>query len=175
LSPSEEEEEEEEDNDQYGLFDSDLERQIAQSSGVSDTADLPAEEKPRRRSWDEVIPGISDETKKMYEQWDDIFDGDKDEPIVSLLDPPLSVPKPDQIRDEREAEQWLKTLLARLAQQGVVLDVCEHFSPIDCYRLLVDEILPEAQVHPKLASTGFIQHYSTWESCEKCLAEFEED
>jgi hypothetical protein len=162
------------DDDPYRLFPDDLEQQIEESGGTSDLISLFPEES-HLPSWDEVLPGISDETKKKYEQWDEVFDGDKDEPLVSLLDPPLSLRRPDDVRDESEAEMWLKTLLARLAEHGVALDICEHYSAVECYRLLVEEILPEAEIHPQLVSTGFVRHYSTWEYCEECLAELDED
>ena len=64
-------------------------------------------------------------------------------------------------------------LLTRLALHGVALDMCEHYTALDSYRLLIEEILPEAQIHPQLCSTGFIQHYATWEHCAVCAAEFD--
>ena len=104
---------------------------------------------------------------------DEVVDGDKDEPLATLFDPPLSLKCPDQITDEAEAATLLGVLLARLALHGVALDMCEHYTALDAYRLLLEEILPQANIHPQLLSTGFIQHYSTWEYCPKCEAEFE--
>ena len=109
----------------------------------------------------------------MYEQWDEIFDGEKDEPLATLFDPPIALKKPDEIVDEEEAEVLLKGLLARLAMHGVALDMCEHFTSLDAYRLLVEEILPDAHIHPQLSSSGFVQHYATWEHCPRCEANFD--
>jgi hypothetical protein len=67
----------------------------------------------------------------------------------------------------------LQVLLARLALHSVAIDVCEHFSASDVYRWLLEEILPEAEIHPQLRRTGFVQHYSTWEACRQCAAEFD--
>ncbi|MEK6249446.1 MAG: hypothetical protein N2C12_14790, partial [Planctomycetales bacterium] len=125
------------------------------------------------REWEDVIPGIDEETKRMYQQWDEVVYGEKDEPLSTLFDPPLALKKPDQICNEEEAQQLLDILLARLAMHCVSLDMCKHFTALDAYRLLIDELLPEAQIHPALITTGFVQHYSTWEHCPQCEAEFE--
>ena len=163
------------DDDMYGLFPPELEEQLQSSNELAGTEFSADVDQPRERSWDEVIPGIDEETKQMYEQWDEIFDGKRDEPVSSLFDPPLKLPPPDQLSNEADAEEILKVLLGRLAQHGVAIDVCEHFSARDTYRLLIEEILPEANIHPNLPETGFVQHYSTWESCPQCEAEFEEE
>ncbi|OHB79278.1 MAG: hypothetical protein A2W31_17035 [Planctomycetes bacterium RBG_16_64_10] len=87
----------------------------------------------------------------------------------------MALKQPGQIADEAEAAALLTVLLASLALHGVALDMCEHYTALDAYRLLFDVILPEAQIHPQLCSTGFIQHYATWEYCAACAAEFEAD
>ena len=127
----------------------------------------------QRRSWNEIIPGIAKETKQLFEQLDEVVAGDKDEPLASLFDPPLQLIQPDQIRDEQEAERRLQELTDRLAEHGVVLDACQHFSALDSYRFLVEEVLPEAEIHPEMPSTGIVQYYATLESCQKCRAEFD--
>ena len=53
------------------------------------------------------------------------------------------------------------------------LDVCEHFSSMYTYTLLMNEILPTAQVHPNLAESEMVQHYSTSDFCPACEAEFD--
>ncbi|MBP87085.1 MAG: hypothetical protein CMJ64_10275 [Planctomycetaceae bacterium] len=159
-------------DDPYQLFPSDLERQISESvTGDGESAAFPSGS--GERSWDEVIPGIDEETKQMYEQWDEIFDGEKDEPLATLFDPPMSLKRPEHIADEEEAEALVKGLLTRLATYSIALDMCEHFTALDAYRLLVDEILSDAHIHPNLTGTGFVQHYSTWEHCPTCEAEFD--
>ncbi|MDH3718395.1 MAG: hypothetical protein OES79_09770 [Planctomycetota bacterium] len=166
---------EREDDDTYQLFDPDLERQLGESNREHDDPPYSDDEPSGRRSWDEVIPGIDDQTKRMYEEWDEVVYGEKDEPLATLFDPPLSLKQPDQLASEAEAEEALAVLLARLALHGVTLDMCEHFSALDAYRYMLEDILPEAQIHPRLPDTGFIQHYSTWENCPVCEAEFEAD
>ncbi len=127
------------------------------------------------RSWDEVIPGIDPKTKALYEQWDEVLHGTKDEPLTWLFEEPLSLPKPDDVRDEEHAWQVLSTLLAAMATRGVAFDMCPHFTAMQAYRLLIEELLPEASIHPNLVATGFVQHYSSYESCDECQAEFDEE
>ena len=169
------EDEPDEDNDPYRLFPADLDEQLDQSIREANDASAADEKPSGPRSWDEVIPGIDDETRQMYEMWDEIAHGEKDEPLATLFDPPLPLKRPDQIADPAEADAALHVLLARLALHCVAIDVCEHFTALDTYRWLLSEILPEAQIHPQLGDTGFVQHYSTWESCPQCEAEFEAD
>lgn len=160
-------------DDPYALFPSDLEAQLRHSGGDEETADEMVAAAGEPRPWDEVIPGIDEETKQMYEQWDEVTHGTKDEPLSTLFDPPISLKQPEEIVDEAEAEAALHPLLARLALCCVAVDMCEHFSALDTYRWLLEKILPEAHIHPQLKSTGFVQHYSTYESCPQCEAEFE--
>ena len=78
--------------------------------------------------------------------------------------------RPPEDMDDEEVEGTLKGLLALLAPLGIALDVCEHFSPRDCYRLLRDEILPEPNAYAELAGTSWVQHFSTYEYCADCEA-----
>jgi hypothetical protein len=179
-----EESEEGEDSaaDPYQLFAPDLEAQLQQSTSdhlpfhtEEEHAADPDPNQPRqKRPWDEVIPGLDPETKKLYDQWDEITEGTKDEPITSLFDPPLTLKRPDDVADEAEAAAALHTLLARLAQHCVAIHICEHFTALDTYRWLLDDLLPETGIHPNLGPTGFVAHYDTSEDCAKCDAEFEE-
>ncbi len=171
---------EDESDDPYGLFDPNLERSVAESFGselsFTDSEPLemsdgePAENVPR--SWDEVIPGIDPETKAMYEQWDEIFEGKKDEPVAYLFETPLKLPPPDHVDSNDEANGLVTSILAQLALLSVAVDVCEHFTPLQTYRLLMTEILPTARVHPNLAASKMVQHYSTSDYCEACDEEF---
>jgi hypothetical protein len=182
----EEDLEDEADEDPYGLFDPDLQRDVsdallAETSFDDDLlpdplldleppfADLPKQ----KRSWDEVIPGIDPETKAMYEQWDEIFEGEKDEPVAYLFETPLRLPPPDRVSSDEEARALVVSILAQLALLSVAVDVCEHFSPLQTYRLLMTEILPTAKVHPNLAASRMVQHYSTSDYCDACEAEFD--
>ncbi|MFO0999648.1 MAG: hypothetical protein U0936_04875 [Planctomycetaceae bacterium] len=175
----------EDDDDPFGLFPKGLSQQISQSSLDAESADesfehddqLPwSEDEPRKlRRWDEVIPGIDPETKALYEQWDEVTHGTKNEPLTWLFESPLCLPKPDHVLDEQQAWNALHSLLAAMALRGVAFDMCPHFTAMQAYRLLIEELLPEAGVHPNLVATGWIQHYSSWESCKECEAEFDEE
>jgi hypothetical protein len=182
-------------DDPYGLFPANLEQQLS-AAGEEDERlpgafadesavdEEPAEEEPtewtgeaaaggKQRSWDEVIPGIDPETKRMYEEWDEVIDGTKDVPFHELFDPPLVLKRPADIADEAEAEEQLRQLLARLALHCVVIHRCEHFTALETFRWLVEDLLPEEGVHPQLGPTGFFRHYDTSEHCPACEAEFE--
>ena len=179
--PAAEEDDDDDENDEddpYGLFDSGLEQSVADSLGDGDSGGEDPNinlENPIPRSWDEVIPGIDPATKEMYEQWDEIFEGKKDEPISYLFPTPLQLPKADRVTTEAEAETLVKAILSQLALLSVALDVCEHFTMKQTYRLLMEEILPTAKVHPNLAASEMVQHYTTSDYCQQCDAEFEAD
>jgi len=163
------------DDDPYGLFDADLEQNVAESlGGESSEGELTFDGNVGgARSWEEVIPGISPDTVEMYEQYDEIFEGKKDEPISYLFPTTLQLPKPERVTSEEEAEGLVKAILSQLALLSVALDVCEHFTMQQTYRLLMQEILPTAKVHPNLAASEMVQHYATSDFCEQCDAEFE--
>ncbi|MFO1066603.1 MAG: hypothetical protein U0892_22305 [Pirellulales bacterium] len=129
---------------------------------------------PKLRPWDEVIPGIDPSVKAMYEKWDEVTYGTRDEPLTWLFDGAFKLPRPEMITDESEAEDALRVLLAQLARCGVAFDMCEHMDAKSAYRILVEDMLPEATVHPQLVSTGFVMHFSTFDHCRDCLAEIGE-
>jgi hypothetical protein len=95
-------------------------------------------------------------------------------PLNELFDGPLKCPLPDQLGDE-EVEEALKRLLAQLALYGVALDVCEHFSPREVYRLLLEQVCTEERAYPELRNTQWVQHYSTSDYCEQCQAEMDRE
>jgi hypothetical protein len=181
FGPDEDEDDDEDDeldsDDPYDLFGSDLQKRVRESLGEAtrdfDEEHSDAPESGGKRPWDEVIPGLDPETKAMYEQWDEIFEGKKDEPIAYLFEKPMKLPRPEKVASNEEAEEYVKMILAQLALLSVALDVCEHFSPMDTYRLLMNEILPTAKVHPNLAASEMVQHYATSDYCPACEAEFE--
>ncbi len=159
----------------YGLFPDDFDEQIRQSAAVDDVDDgVPCDSRPEQakpRDWEEVIPGISPETKAMYEQWDEVVDGVKDEPLTWLFQESLQLPTPAQVADEEQAWRVLQLLLSEMAMRGVAFHMCEHYTAKQAYRLLIEEILPRAHVHPNLVATGFTQNYMTHEFCAECEAE----
>ncbi|MCX5772325.1 MAG: hypothetical protein NTZ09_18915 [Candidatus Hydrogenedentes bacterium] len=98
----------------------------------------------------------------------------EEQPISSLLDGAVNLRPPDEL-DDKEVEAELKSLLARMALLSIALDVCKHFSPRDCYRLLRDEILPEPHAYAELVGTGWVTHIPTYEYCKQCEAEFDDE
>ena len=64
-------------------------------------------------------------------------------------------------------------ILARLAELNIAIDMCEHSTPLSAYRMLVNEILPIASVHPNLAATNIVEHYCAYEFCPQCLAQLD--
>ena len=94
--------------------------------------------------------------------------------VVSLLSNIEDFPRPDGLSDE-EVETHLKVLLGHMALINVALNVCEHFSPRDCYALLLDTILPDEESYEELIGSGWVQHFMTHEYCDECSAECEEE
>lgn len=140
------------DEDPYGLFPVDLEEQIAAqpaASGEFDAPDVSALNSIQLFSGDEV-------------------------PLHALFDPPIRLFLPDQLTD-RQIDESLQVLLARLARHGVALDMCEHFTARNAYRLLLEQILPSESIPAGLAESGFVQQYTTHEFCPICLLQFMED
>lgn len=173
---ADDEEEDSEEVDPYGLFGSDLEQKVANSLDLGDSEKEPgANAAGDKKSWDEVMPDLDPETRAMYEQWDEIFEGKKDEPIAYLFETPLRLPRPERVESEEDATTYVKAILAQLARLSVALDVCEHYSPRQTYELLMNEILPTAKVHPNLAASEMVQHYSSSDFCPACDAEFSAD
>ena len=166
-------------DDPYGLFPPGLDDELAgdgEEAGEdvgTDVTSGPASS--TKRSWDEVIPGIDPETKRMYEQWDEVTEGSQDVPFTEVFDPPVKIYTAEQLEalDDAAAEAALKELLTRLALLGVAVAMCEHFSTRLTYRMIAEEILPRYGVHPRLPQIGWVQHYDTSEFCRKCQEEFD--
>jgi hypothetical protein len=74
---------------------------------------------------------------------------------------------------EEDAEAELKVLLARLALHGVALDMCEHYTAAEAYRLLIEEICQEERAYAELRGTQWVQHFSTSDHCAECEAKYE--
>lgn len=161
-------EEADEPEDPYGLFGGDIDRKVAEALGKSGDGDADGDP-----AWQSAAEGMDPEARAMYEQWDEIFEGKKDQPISYLFREPLRLPRPERVESVAEAEQHVRAILAQLALLSVALDVCEHFSALDTYRLLMEEILPTAKVHPKLSESEMVQHYSTSDHCMLCERELD--
>ncbi|GAB5405997.1 MAG: hypothetical protein Aurels2KO_42280 [Aureliella sp.] len=172
---------EDEEEDPFGLFDSGLEAKLAESlesdfgkgdsdSDSPDSSSVPPEV-GNYANWQSM--DLDPETQRMYEQWDEIFAGQKDEPLSYLFDKPLKLPRPSAVDDPKVAWPLVVAILAQLAKLSVALDVCEHYDAVQTYELLMDEILPNAKVHPNLAASEMVQHYSTSEHCKECQDAFD--
>ena len=116
----------------------------------------------------------NEETRQMFEQMDIVVYGTKDEPVCTLFDPPIKIPKEENMSDE-EINIKLHELLMRLAMLSIALDMCKHYTPRKAYKLLTETLLKDANVYPGLGETGFVQHYMTHEFCEECDREVEEE
>ena len=164
-------------DDPYGLFPQEL----------HDHLDAEADAVDR-----EVLPGYAD---SMFADglFGDSFDEDEDDPfteqlerleeliesgagtpIAQIFDPPLRLRPADRL-DDAQVETALKLLLARLAEHGISLDVCEHYSPRQAYRYLLEDVCPNEVTHPELDATRWVQHFSTRDTCPTCEAEFEKE
>lgn len=151
------------DEDPYGLFPEELMEQFDSAAEEVDREVLPdGEPEPIRGGMSEV------------EYMEDLIENGEGVPVGAVFDPPIKLPRPDGL-SEAAAEAALKTLLAKLAEHGISLDVCEHFTPSDAYELLIEEICPYELTHPELEATRWVQHFSTSDFCETCEAEFERE
>jgi hypothetical protein len=150
-----------EDEDPYDLFPGDLLEQFETEA----------------RQVDRCLDGREETSQAMYEMelMDNLIESGPGVPLEEIFDGPLKLPRPDQVRDEGEAESALKTLLAQLALFGIALDVCRHYTPREAYRLLVEEICPEQTAYPELRDTQWVQHFMTSEFCPQCEAEAERE
>lgn len=117
-------------------------------------------------SWDDG--DLECEAVREAKLMDDCIEHSETQPIASLLGGGRLRPT-EELNDE-QVEAELKTLLARMATLGIALDVCEHLSPRDCYRLLRDEILWESGAYAELIGTGWVTHISAYEYCKECEA-----
>lgn len=150
-------------SDPYGLL----------PTNLQDDLDARARDIDQRLSRDpELARHIRD-----LELMDDLIERGDGVPLGDLLEPPHPLRSPSEI-GENEAEFALKTLLGRLALLGISFDMCEHYSWLEAYRLLIERVSVDARCYPELKETQWVQHYTTHEYCQQCeaaiLAEIEE-
>jgi len=140
---------------------------------VSPSAALQRQLDAEAAAIDRAMNGESEESDddviREMELMDYCIDHSERQPIFLLLDNACQLRPPEEF-DEEEVEAELKALLARLAVLGIALDVCEHFTPRDCYRLLRDKILSEPHAFAELVGTGWMHHVATYEYCPECQA-----
>lgn len=151
---------EEEEPNPYRLIPEELERALDSQSREVDRA-IQQDDEQSRSMW---------ETELM----DDLIARSEGEPLASLFDDTLRFRRPDQLDDE-QVEVELKTLLSQLALFGVALDVCQHFTPRDVYRLLVEKVCLHERAYSELRGTQWVQHFATSDFCRSCEEEFERE
>jgi hypothetical protein len=152
----------EDEEDPYGLFPRNL---------LRDFDELALETDRQIRADEEVeLPPPVDELELM----DMLLDQGAGEPLLTLLGDDIPLPPHEELTDP-QVERALHLLLARLALLGIALDMCEHATPRSAYRYLVEEIIPEELGHREIQHTQWIQHFSTWEGCAECAAEFDRE
>ena len=151
------------DEDQFGLFNSELLDEFDSAAEALDQEIFAASDDGALAGIDPAFPTDPEELEKLIESTAGV-------PIATIFDPPLTLPLPGKI-PAGQAEEYLKRLLARLAEHGVALDVCEHYSPEEVYELLIDDILPFELTHPDLFGNNWIQHLSTSDHCADCEEE----
>ena len=156
--------ESDDDEDPYGLFPDELKERFD-----SDAEEVDREVLPDSDGFERVGGGMSE-----AEQMEDLIENGEGVPIGNVFDPPFRLPRPEGL-DDPQVESALKVLLAKMAEHGISLDVCEHFAPREAYELLVEEICPFELTHPDLEPTRWVQHFSTSDYCETCEAEFERE
>ncbi|NNJ27284.1 hypothetical protein [Alienimonas chondri] len=164
-----------EDDDPFGLFDPDLQDALDDDADALDREAMPD-------LFGSGFGGFGDEDGDRpggqfgedLRRLEALIEGGAGVPIGQVFDPPLRLRRPDQLDDAR-VEAALKLLLSRLAEHGIALDVCEHFTPRQSYAYLLDEICPAELTHPELDPVRWVQHFSTSDSCPECEAEFERE
>ena len=156
-----------EDDDPFGLFDPDLQDALDDEADDLDRQVLPDYEEE-----DDDPPGgqFASDLRRL----EALIEGGAGVPIGQVFDPPLRLRRPDALDDVR-VETALKLLLSRLAEHGIALDVCEHFTPRDCYAYLLEEICPAELTHPELDPVRWVQHFTTSDACPECEAEFDRE
>jgi hypothetical protein len=94
--------------------------------------------------------------------------------LASLLGGTDAMPRPEDLDDEK-VEIQLKLLLGQLAMFQVSVSMCEHFTPRDCYKLLLDTVLHESETFVELLGSGWVTGILTHEYCPECEAQSERD
>ena len=148
------------DNDPYGLFPEGLQQQFDLEASQVDNSIEDDESKPQ--------------SLREMELMDELIEGGEGDIISSIFEEPVTLPRPEQL-DDVQVEAALKSLLGKLALFGIALSVCEHFTPRDAYRLLLDDICTEERAYPQLRETQWVQHFMTSEFCEACEAEMDRE
>lgn len=122
-----------------------------------------------------IRDGVEDENDEDpcdVELIDYCIEHSEEKPVTSFFGDLAQLPDPDQL-DDGEVEAQLKSVLGRLAMLGVTVDLCDHFTPRGCLRLLKERILRDAGVFEELIGTNWVTHIMTSEYCAQCTAELD--
>jgi hypothetical protein len=149
-----------EEEDPYGLLPDDLQEHFDAQASETDRHIRDDNDKPQ-----DILEA---------ELMDELIEGGSGEPLASIVEDIAHLPA-HTLLDDSQVETALKTLLSQMALFGIALDVCEHFTPRDSYRYLMETILPHELGHRELRHTQWVQHFSTWEDCEQCAREFDRE
>jgi len=158
-----EEIENDEPDDPYRLIPDELEQQFEDQAKETDLKlqfEADDEDKPR--------------SLREAELMDDLIENGSGVTFSEIFEGPLQLPPPETV-DDAEAEEALKVVLSQLAIFGISLHICDHFTPRDAYRLLLEEICSDARAYPELRNTQWVQCFSTSDYCEACEAEFDRE
>ena len=168
-----------EDDDPFGLFPLDLQDQLDDEADDLDRQVIPGYDGgsydldgPDLFGFGDDGPGGS--FAADLRRLEELIEGGAGVPIGQVFDPPLRLRPSAQLNDAR-VEAALKLLLARMAEHGIALDVCEHYTPRQSYEYLLGEICPAELTHPELDPVRWVQHFSTSDHCEACDEEFERE
>lgn len=149
-------------------------------SGEPPFADVPSGlQQELDRKTDEIdraVFGAEDVSRDIREMelMDDLIEHGEGVPLASIIDGTGPLPDPDSL-NENQAAAVLRVLLARLAVNGIAVDMCEHVTALETFRLIRDEIGPEGRCYRELRGTSWVQHFSTHEHCKACEAEFDRE
>lgn len=103
---------------------------------------------------------------------DECLDHGEQTPFLELLGDRVALPRPESLSDT-EVEAQFRIVLSQLALFGVAYAVCDHCTPREAYRILLDEVLPDCGAYEDLIGTEWVQHFMTHEYCAECDAEAE--
>jgi hypothetical protein len=140
----------------------------------ADTAALQRRLDAEAAALDRQIAGedAEDDGLAEMELMDYCLDHVEEVPVRAVLRDLKKLPRPDDLDDEAVETQF-KALLGEMALAGIALHVCEHFTPREAYRLLLDRILDEERVYRELGGSAWVQNFMTSEYCDACEAEYE--
>ena len=171
-----------EDDDPFGLFPADLQDRLDDEADDLDKEVIPGYDGSTYDLDGPDLPGFGDDLDEDgggtfaadLRRLEELIEGGAGVPIGQVFDPPLRLRPSAQLNDVR-VEAALKLLLARLAEHGIALDICEHYTPRQSYEYLLAEICPSELTHPELDPVRWVQHFSTSDCCEACDEEFERE